>query len=155
MDFLCSSILLIFLPTIILINTLCMNLRGTPGPLRDHPSCGDHPITGIQPTVVRAMVSSSAVINFKYSVRTSVKTPNEVTLMSYTKHRTVFLGNRTTSCLQHSRRCNCLGMQRYYKHDNPAASRDASHSVWEVFLKASVSVNVVEASGSNTREVVS
>jgi hypothetical protein len=43
------------LPVIVLINILGVNLRGSPDPFRDHPSCGDLPITRIRPVVGREM----------------------------------------------------------------------------------------------------
>jgi hypothetical protein len=61
-DLSCSSIYLIYWAVVV--NSTGMNLRGSPGYLRDQPSSGDLPITRIQATVVRkrGMVFSTAVI---------------------------------------------------------------------------------------------
>lgn len=53
MDLFYSLVLLIFLAIIVCIHILGMNIRGSPDPLRDPPSCRYLPIPRIQLTMVR------------------------------------------------------------------------------------------------------
>jgi hypothetical protein len=79
-DLLQFSLLLIFRATFVWITFLGINLRGSPGLLGDHPSCGDLPITKVRPTVLRELGGgiSDASVAFKHSIRSAEKTPDGV-----------------------------------------------------------------------------